>query len=122
MDLDDTLNYPWVGPNVPPRIARILPRENKAFGQFEKATNWFRPQIIVQSFGEMVEIVQNGDALSFAMPSQIKARPDSDAFKILPIQTPWLALRYGFATRRNRSLSPALALLMRGIRTIESKY
>ncbi len=38
---------------------------------------------------------------------------------MLPIDTPWLSLNYGFITKRGRTLSPAAEAYMEIVREIE---
>jgi len=118
LTVDDLMDYPWVAPSLPERMNPFL-FEGRPFGFQDPSTGRFAPQIRVATFSDMREIVIAGSGLSAALPSQIKRELAEGVCVLLPIELPWLALNYGFITRRGRTLSPSASIFMDLVREIE---
>lgn len=115
----DLMEYPWVGPVIPTHLSGNLPKDSQPFGSFDKATNRFRPRILVETFPMAKEIVLSGDALSAAVPLQISPEVSAGTLVLLPLDMPFIDLEYGFITKRGRTLSPAARAFMDAVMAVE---
>jgi DNA-binding transcriptional LysR family regulator len=85
----------------------VVPDENKPFGVHDARNERFQPRVLIETFSAAMEIVKAGDGLSAALPAQIAAELANGTLALVPVNLPWLEIKYGFITRRGRSLSPA---------------
>jgi len=116
---DDITRYPWVGPTLAGDVSRHLPMDDRPCWVRDKATGRVRPRILVESFGAAKRVVLMGEALSAGMPFQIEREISAGEFVVLPIDTPFIALNYGFVLKRDRMTSPAAKAFMKMVRKIE---
>ena len=118
---EDLMSYPWAGPALPPPMGAGMPRVERPCGAFNPATGRFHPRIRVESFASAKTIVLEGGALSAGFPFQIEAELAAGDLVLLPTETPFLTLDYGFVVKRARALSPAAKAFMTLAREIEGK-
>lgn len=117
--LDDLFEFPWTGPSVPGRSFAALPQRDKPAVTFDTSSGQFHPRILVGTFSAAKEIVLAGQALGAVVKGQIDQEIRDGLLVMLPIDTPWLSLNYGFITKRGRTLSPAAEAFMQIVREIE---
>ncbi len=117
--LDDLLEFPWAGPDLPSRMVEALPKEVKPFAVFHEELARLRPRALIGSFADAKQIVLHGTALSVAIPFQIERELKDGVYVQLPIDLPWMTLNYGFVYKRGRRLSPAALAFMDTVRDIE---
>ncbi|WP_395697812.1 LysR family transcriptional regulator [Methylocella sp.] len=114
---DDLTLYPWAGPSLPPAISSAMPQDERPFCVRDKHEARLRPRILVESFTAAKRIVLEGEALSAGLPFQIAS--DAGDLVMLPVETPFLSVDYGFILKRDRMISPAAAAFMSIVRDIE---
>ena len=119
--LEDLLDFPWAGPDLPSRMGEALPKGARPFAVFNKEFGRLQPRALIGSFADAKQIVLNGAALSVAIPSQIERELKERLCVQLPIDLPWMTLNYGFVYKRGRRLSPAALAYMETVREIESE-
>ncbi len=117
----DLLNYPWAGPPLPARMGDQIPAGDWAAGATDPETGYFCPRIVVENFSAAKTIVLSGDALSAAIRPQLA--PDTAAGRcvILPVELPWLSMKYGFIVKKGRSLSPAARVFQSILASVEAR-
>jgi len=64
-------------------------------------------------------VVLSSDALAVSLPHLIERQILSGDLVLLPVNLPWMRLRYGFLWRRDRTLPPAAIAFMNLVREIE---
>ncbi len=117
--LEDLLEYPWAGASLPGRSVAVLPPVDKPAIAFDRSRDCFQPRILVEAFSSAKDVVLAGQALGAAVKGQIDREIRDGLLVMLPIDTPWLSLNYGFITKRGRTLSPAAKAFMEIVREIE---
>lgn len=120
MTKEDVFSYPWAGPSVPGRIARVMPPGEVDFGYLDPSTDTFRCRVLVGSFAAATAVVMESDALSCAIPWQIEREVQDGRLAVLPLDAPWMNLNYGFMLKRGRMPSPAAKAYMDIVREIEA--
>ena len=125
VEMSDLLANPWVGPTFPAALTKatpqIRPKADLPCGSVDVATGLFRPRILVESFASAKRIVQGGAALSAGFPFQVARECAAGEFVVLPVETPFMNLDYGFITKRGRALSPAAKAFMQAVKDVESE-
>ncbi len=119
--LDDLLDFPWVGPTAPGRMRQAMPEAKKAFGFFSDVNNRFRPRVLVDTVSAARDVVMASDALAVALPALIRRELEEGSCVLLPIELPWLQLKYGFVWKRGRTHSPAARAFIKLVETVESE-
>lgn len=119
--LADLMEFPWVGPQVTSPMRVHVPSQDKAFGVHEPEHDRLRPRVLVQTFPAAKAVLMAGDGLSAALPSQIREELAKGTCALIPIDTPWLKISYGFITRKGRTLSPATKLFKDMVRAVEAE-
>jgi DNA-binding transcriptional LysR family regulator len=107
LSLEDILDHPWAGPQIPTPLRSHIPLLEGRFGAVDPQTDLLRPRVLTHTFPAAKEVVLAGDAISAALPSQISRELADGSCVMLPLDLPWLKVSYGFITKRGRSLSPA---------------
>ncbi|MFO1149425.1 MAG: LysR substrate-binding domain-containing protein [Alsobacter sp.] len=107
LSLEDILEHPWAGPQIPAPMRLHIPLLERGFGAVDAETNLLRPRVLTHTFPAAKEVVLAGDAISAALPSQISRELADGSCALIPLDLPWLKVSYGFITKRGRSLSPA---------------
>jgi len=121
LSVEDLFGFPWVGPGLPDRLEMsVSDKGDKPFAVFDEATGRLHPRALVGSFATAKEIVLRGRAVGAAIPFQIDDELSKGACIRLPIDPPWLTLKYGFIFKKGRTLSPAAVAFMETVRDIES--
>jgi DNA-binding transcriptional LysR family regulator len=120
LDLNDLLEFPWVGPSYPARIRAALPNEDRPFGVFDPDYDRFNPRILVETFSMAKELVLNSHAISAFVPGQLDDELKTRRCVRLPVEVPDLSVKYGFITKRGRALSPSAETFIRIVREIEA--
>ena len=119
--LEDLLEFPWAGPSYPTQVRAALPQVDKPFGTFDESSDRSNPRILVKTFAAAKDIVLAGQALCVAVGGQIDTEVRDGRLVMLPVDSPWLTLNYGFITKRGRTLSPAAEAFIEIVRAIESE-
>lgn len=111
-------SYPFVGPRLPPRVGR--PMGPLAPGMKPDATGRdLVPPLQVESIALAKRIVAAGNAIA-ALPRALVADELAEGtLAALDWRPPWLHTGYGFACRRDRTLSPAAVAFMDEVRREE---
>jgi DNA-binding transcriptional LysR family regulator len=117
--LEHLLEFPWAGPSLPARALAAFHPADKPAVAFSKSSGRFEPRVLVETFSAAKDIVLGGQALGAAVEGQIEREIRDGLLVMLPVDTPWLTINYGFITKRGRTLSPAAVAFMEIIRTIE---
>jgi DNA-binding transcriptional LysR family regulator len=117
--LKDLFEFPWAGPSLPGRALAGLPPGDTPAVAFCKSSGRFEPRVLVETFSAAKDIVLAGQALSAAVEGQIDREIREGLLVMLPVNTPWLKINYGFITKRGRTLSPAALSFMEILHTIE---
>ena len=112
-DLDQ---YPLALIKLPDRMASVFP------GQLyrDKGFDYVIPSVEVQELVLSRQIVAESDAFSAATIIQIENEINNGTFSVIPFETDWMTLNYGFIFLRDRALSPAAREYMEVVRDIES--
>ncbi len=119
--LEDLLEYPWAGPDLPGRMVQALPASGNPLAAFHREPGRLHPRALVGSFAAAKQIVLHGTTISVAIPFQLQRELADGSCVQLSIDLPWLTLNYGFVYKRGRRLSPAAAAFMDTVREIESE-
>lgn len=120
LTLDDIAGYPWAGPSLPLPMGASLPSGHRCCVE-DKATGRIRPRILVESFLAAKQIVLSGEALSAAVPFQLRKELSAGSLVLLPVSAPMINIHYGLILRRGRAVSPAAKAFMKAVRAIESR-
>jgi DNA-binding transcriptional LysR family regulator len=119
LTLENLCEFPWVGPTITDRMRRFLPEGDLPCGVFDAVKNRFLPRILIGNFTAAKHIVLAGQGIGAALPFQLKREIDDGECVLLPIELPWLSLKYGFISKRGRTHSPAAKAFMDNVRQIE---
>lgn len=113
LDLAAALQYPLTISSLPSRSAALsrAPRADR---------DTVPPQVHVDTFELMRQIVLASDAIGAAVPSTIEDDLRSGRLVLLPLRLPWLATHYGFVRRARRSMSPSAEAFVRFVREVEA--
>jgi DNA-binding transcriptional LysR family regulator len=111
--------FPFVGPSLPPRVASALRPVAPAM-KLDAAGTDLVPPLHVESIALAKRIVTAGNAIA-ALPRVLVAEElAAGTLAALAWRPPWLQTGYGFAYRRDRTLSPAAVAFIDGVRTEEA--
>jgi DNA-binding transcriptional LysR family regulator len=111
--------YPWVMVPLPPRLNRALTDVHPAAGRYDEKLHQFVPAIRVETVSGMKQIVAESNAISAAPLCLIRDEVRRRILAPIPLDVPWLRLKYGFVYLRDRMLSPAARAFMAEVRAIE---
>lgn len=111
----DLSHYPLVLIKLPARLSHIFP--GKLFPI--PNTDYVAPSIEVHEVVISRQIVASSDAVSVAIPYQIRNELSEGIFTILPILEPWMVSNYGFIYVKDRTLSPVAEKYISLVKKIE---
>ena len=119
LDLAEARSYPLVGNALPPHLVNLSAQDNRGLrASLPEGTT--APEIRVDSFALILPIVLSSDAISGAVPSQIRGPLDRGEVLLLPLELPWLRTSYGIIRLANRTPSPAAAAFIEILREVEA--
>ncbi len=114
---EDLAPYPIVCSKIPIRFIPFLP------GRFfvEPNSSYVLPTIETTGLINSQHIVMQSDAISIAIPHQLKTDLETNKLKVIPYIQPWMKTNYGFIYEKDRLLSPSAIILMAYVREIEQE-
>lgn len=119
LTLQAILEYPLVGPRLPPRAGQFLSSAASSF-RVDDAGN-FIPPFHVESVQTALEILLGGDAVAAVPLLLVERELEAGSLVVLDHRAPWLTTRYGFAWPRQGSLSAGTLAFMTEVRELEMK-
>lgn len=118
--LERILQFPYVGPRLPTRVARSFFALAKV-GAIDADTGDYLPPVRAETLQMVKQVVMASDAVGAAPRSAIARELEAGQLAALSWSAPWLRLRYGFLYRRDRMLSPAAEAFVAEVRAIEAR-
>jgi DNA-binding transcriptional LysR family regulator len=115
ISVEDLDAYPFAGVPIPPRVARLFPRNCHIDG----ASGNPIPPILLEDLTAARTVVNGTDAFGLASPLQIEPWLRSGVLAVVPFRASWLRLDYGFIFLASRSLSPVAEAFTAMVRQIE---
>lgn len=116
-DLPAILEYPLVGPKLPPRVGAILARASSR--PLVDDVGDYVPALLVEIAQLAKQMVMAGDGVAIVPAPLVAEELAAGTLMDLRVRLPWLRTKYGFAYPRDRPLSPPLLAFMAEVRTIE---
>lgn len=120
LTFEDVARFPWVGPSLPIDLDADIPDQELICGSFDGLKEQFRPRVVVDSVAAVKDIVLGSEKLAAATQSIMSRGVRDGSLASLPIELPWMRLRYGFFWRRGRTISPAATKFMTLVDEIDS--
>jgi DNA-binding transcriptional LysR family regulator len=117
--LEDIVAYPWISTRAPKRIVTFLPKKLDRAGWIDPENGDFVSSVVVDDLMMARQIICESDGIGAAPPALLAHDLARGELVCLPLQPPWLQLRYGFIHLQQRSLSPAAQALMQEVLAIE---
>lgn len=122
LTLAHALDYPWVAPRIPLRLAtHLLPTVPGCAGAYDLVTGDFIPAIEIDVPMQIVKFIESSDALALGNLSTFEHEFTASAVMPLPIQDFALRTQYGFIYLKERSLPPAAEVYMQEVRAVEAE-
>jgi len=118
--LDDVRVYPFVFTTLPARVLALAGKTESEL-RTDLPVGTSAPEIRVDTISLARQIVQESDAVSGALPSQIRHEVASGSLVQLTLDLPWLKTGYGIIRLANRTPSPAALAFMDALRTVEAE-
>lgn len=107
LTMQDLFSFPWVGPIIPVPADMALPAEGGSFGAVDPRSGLLHPRVTADTLATIKAVVGGSDGISAALPVQLSQELASGRFVLLPIETSWPRVNYGFVCKRGRTLTPA---------------
>jgi DNA-binding transcriptional LysR family regulator len=120
VELDDLLDFPWVGPRIPKVMAYFMSSGDRVFAYLDPKRKRMMPRIHVENYSAMRAIVLESNCISAAPPELIEQDISDGKLVAFPIERDWLKFRFGFITKRERQISPSAMRMMDVIRDMIS--
>jgi DNA-binding transcriptional LysR family regulator len=108
--------FPLALTEIPGRLAALVRR---SMPSLRRPTGQPGPDIRVDTFGALCEIVRHSDAIGCGAPSQIRTDLASGRIATLPLELSWLTTNYGIIRLAGRTPSPLLVEFMNTLREVE---
>ncbi|MHC8365581.1 LysR family transcriptional regulator [Pseudomonas sp. ZT5P21] len=122
LSLAQTLDYPWVASRIPLRLAgHLSPATLGCAGAYDTVNGDFVPAIEIDVPMQIVQFVENSDALAVGTLSSFERELIAREIVPLPIHDQALYTRYGFIYLKERSLPPAVQAYMSEVRAVEEQ-
>lgn len=118
--LDDLAKFPLVCTELPQRLAELIRRRITPRRQ-PRWANRAIPDIRVDTFGLVRQIVEFGDAVGVGLTSQVGREVRGRRIAILPLDLPWLTTNYGIVRLAGRTPSPLLVEFMSILREVDAE-
>jgi DNA-binding transcriptional LysR family regulator len=109
-----------VGTRASVRLGTALYSLGGRAGTLDRTTGDFVPTWEVNAFEAGKRAVASSDALGVAMLTQIHDELDRGTLCVVPVQTPWMRLNYGFIWRRDSAVSAGARAFMAALRERET--
>jgi DNA-binding transcriptional LysR family regulator len=119
LSLDDVAGFPLVATELPLRLAELF-RRRTSRRRSPRVPREGTPDIRVDTFGLVHQIVEHGDAVGIALRSQLRSSLRAGRFVILPLRLPWLTSNYGIMRLAGRTPSPLVVEFMNILRDVEN--
>jgi DNA-binding transcriptional LysR family regulator len=119
--LDHMVRYPWAGIRTPTRIAAHLPADLGRAGYWDAATGEFVPVLESDVVSDLLPLARESEILVAATLTMAEDDLEAGTLAVVPFTSPWLKLLYGFISRPNRTLSPAILRFQEIMREIEAE-
>ena len=116
-DLADSV---LVGTRASVRLGTALYSLGGLAGSLDRTTGDFVPTWEVNAFHASKRAVAASDAIGVAMLTQIRDELDRGTLCVVPVQTPWMRLNYGFIWRRDSAVSAGARAFMAAVRERET--
>lgn len=113
---EDLDHYPLVAVPLPERLIRFPGKSH-----IDKESGLLIPSIDSSNLTIAKEMVTGSNAIAPMTPLQIEEELSAGKLRVLPFWEPFMHLRYGFVTLRNRLKSPAAILFMGTVREMEKE-
>lgn len=117
--IEQVLEFPWVSPRIPARIASQLPKALRHAGSIDPATGDLIPAVEINAPLQLHRFLKNSNAVSLSTLTAMEPALLSGEIIALSINNLPLHTQYGFVYLRNRSLPPAAIAYMQEVRTVE---
>jgi DNA-binding transcriptional LysR family regulator len=118
LTIDHVREFPLVLTQIPTRLEALV-RRRTAHGRHARGPPPFDPEIRVDTFAVLREIVTSGDAVGVGLRSQIRSDLRARRLVILPLDLPWLTTNYGIIRLAGRTASPLLVDFLNILRRVE---
>jgi len=117
--VDDLLEFPWACSTMPDRAADQLPADLRRAGRREGPS--FLPAICLDVVNDIAVMAEGSDVLCAVALPMVERELEAHRVAVVPFRPPWLHLKSGFITRRDRTPSPAAAAFMTLIKEIDEE-
>ena len=118
--IEQLLEFPWVAPRLPTRIANRLPKALGQAGEIDPATGDLIPRIEISTPFQSTNFLKSTDAITLSTLTAMERELRSGDVVILPLTDFPIQTNYGFVYLENRSLPPAAIAYMQEVRVVES--
>jgi DNA-binding transcriptional LysR family regulator len=119
LSLDEVAEFPLVCTELPQRLAELI--RSPSWRPRPRETREAMPDIRVDTFSLVHQIVEHGDAVGLALRSQIRTPLRAGRIAILPLSPPWLTTNYGIIRLAGRTPSPLVVEFMNILRRVEEE-
>ena len=119
VELAGLLEFPWIAPRLPPRVAAKLPQADCKAGRIDPANGDFVPAIEIDVPFAIADLMAGSDALTLASLVLMEKELLAGTVALVPITGIEMRAAYGFIYLKNRSLTPAAKTYMQEILAIE---
>lgn len=118
VSLGDVAEFPLVCTELPRRLAELV-RRRASRRLRPRGPREGTPDIRVDTFSLVRQIVEHGEAVGLALRSQIRAPLRAGRVAILPLSPPWLTTNYGIMRLARRTPSPLVVEFVNILRKVE---
>jgi DNA-binding transcriptional LysR family regulator len=118
LTLDHVREFPLVLTQIPARLDTLVRRRRTRPRQATPPRR-LAPEIRVDTFGLVREIVMSGDAVGGGLRRQIRSDLRARRVEVLPLALPWLTTNYGIIRLAGRTASPLLVEFLNILRRVE---
>jgi DNA-binding transcriptional LysR family regulator len=116
----DLAEYPFVGFELPPRIAR-MPEAGSGFGHIDSASGNLIPQVECYSVAAAKQIVAASNGIGAATFSMVKRELHAGVLVPIALMIPGLETAYSIITLRGRTLTPAAEAFVHIVRAVDEE-
>ena len=118
--IEQLLEFPWIAPRLPARIANRLPKALGQAGEIDPATGDLIPQVEISTPLQAIRFLKNSNAITLSTLTAMERELRSGEVVILPLTDFPIQTNYGFVYLENRSLPPAAIAYMQEVRAVEN--
>ncbi|HVN42497.1 MAG TPA: LysR family transcriptional regulator [Steroidobacteraceae bacterium] len=119
LTLESILEFPLVAPRLPQRIA-VHVAKAKPQSKIDRDTGDLNPELMLDTFSTVRNVVLAGDAVGLAPYSALDADLRAGRLRILAFNAPWLHMSYGLFYPRRQAISRVGQLFVTQLRQVES--